>query len=120
MQKAVDAVIAGELSLRRAGEMYGVPQATLHDRVSGKIKYDAAPVQPKYLTKKEEELLNFVYGSARIGYPRTRKQILCTVQQYMYKKGLDTRVGNGWWQRFRRRHQYLTITSAAPLSLPRG
>lgn len=83
MQKATEAVKNGMLTIRRACEIYGVLRATLHDRVSGKVKLDSCPGPPKYLSaREEEELLNFVFGCARIGFPRTRKQVLLIVQEF--------------------------------------
>ncbi len=121
MQKAVEAVRNKSLSVRRAAEMHGVPRATLHDRASGKVQADACSGPRKYLTThEEEELLNFLYGCARIGYPRTRKQVLCIVQEYLFRKGLNTVVCYGWWQRFRQRHNSLSMRTAAPLGLPRA
>ena len=38
-------------------------------------------------TVQGEELVNFVTGCARTGHPRTRKQVLAIVQQYLLKKG---------------------------------
>ena len=64
--------------------------------------------------------MNFLYGCARIGYPRTRKQVLTIVQEHLIKKGSSKVVTNGWWQRFSKRHENLSLRTAAPLSLPRA
>jgi len=59
MQKALESVHKG-WSVRRAAEKYGVPRATLGDRVSGCVKLGAVSGPPKYLsTDEEEELVKF-------------------------------------------------------------
>ena len=119
MKKALEAVQKNELSIRKAAELHGVPKTTLHDRVLGKFKNDgcSGPSKP---VQEEEELVNFLYGCARIGYPRTRKQVLTIVQEHLIKKGSSKVVTNGWWQRFSKRHENLSLRTAAPLSLPRA
>ena len=116
MAKAVEAIQQGELTLRQATELYDVPRATLHDHVTGKVKPDSVSGPGRYLTiQEEEELVNFLFGCSRIGYPRTRPQVLAIVQQYIDRRNLKKIVSNGWWQRFRERHEKITLRSAAPL-----
>ena len=121
MKKALEVVQKNELSIRKAAELHGVPKTTLHDRVLGKLKNDGCSGPSKHLTvQEEEELVNFLYRCARIGYPCTRKQVLTIVQEHLIKKGSSKVVTNGWWQRFRKRHENLSLRTAAPLSLPRA
>ena len=71
MKTAVELVKTKKLSLRKAAEMYGIPRATLHDHVSDKMGPDSSSGPERYLSvKEEEELVNFLVGCARIGYPR--------------------------------------------------
>ena len=96
MSKAMDAVLDG-MSVRKAAETYGVPKSKLGDRVSGKVDVDAKPGPTPYLTTfEEEELASFLIRCAKIGYPRTRSQVLGLVQQIVNSKGLDASVSNGW------------------------
>ena len=37
LQQAIERIEKRELSLRRAGSMYGIPHSTLHDHVAGKV-----------------------------------------------------------------------------------
>ena len=47
--KAYDAVVSGELSVRRAAEEFDVPRAMLHDRLTGRIHFGASSGPPKFL-----------------------------------------------------------------------
>lgn len=68
LQEAIEIVQRGELPLRRAAELYGVPKSTLHDRVVGKVKSNGQSGPEPYLCQKEEEeLINFLIGCCRIG-----------------------------------------------------
>ena len=120
MEEAVSAIEKG-MTVRNAAEMYGVPRSTLHDHISGRVKYGVKSGPPQYLTTaEEEELASFLVETSRIGYPHTKKQILTIVQQILESKGITAEVTEGWWQRFHKRHPHLTMKSAVPLSYVRA
>ena len=120
MENAIKAVEKGE-SIRSSAERHGVPRSTLSDYINGKNKSSEHRSGAPYLTvEEEEELVSFLIQSASIGYPRTRKDILCLVQQIMDKKREDVTVSNGWLERFRQRHPQLTLKTAVPLSQARA
>ena len=121
MSKAVVAVEQGGDSIRRAADKYGVPRSTLHDHVSGKVEHGAKPGRDAYLSlEEEEELVSFLVKCARIGYPHTRKQVMALVQEIVSEKGVCTIISEGWWQRFKQRHQNITLGIAAPFSYARA
>ena len=73
MSEAVADVEKG-MSIRCASEKYNIPRSTLHDHVSGKVKFGAKPGRKPYLSiDEEEELVSFLVECAKIGYPHTRK-----------------------------------------------
>ena len=39
LHKAYESVNNGEMSLRQASEVFGVPKSTLHDRITGKVLF---------------------------------------------------------------------------------
>ena len=120
MINAVAAVEEGE-SIRHAALLYNVPKSTLSDRISGRVVHGKKSGPQPYLTlAEEEELASFLIGCASIGHPRTRKDVLCLVQEVMDAKGLRSTVSSGWWTRFRERHPDITQRSAVPLSLARA
>lgn len=64
-QKAVDAVRRGEMSLRVAARTYGLPLASLHDRVKNKVAIDARVGPGTVLSKEEEDFVEdvLIYAS---------------------------------------------------------
>ena len=67
--------------------MYSIPKSTLHDHVSGKVRYGAKCGPDPYLDlEEEEELVSFLIRLAGIGYPHTKKQLFALVQQMLNKK----------------------------------
>jgi len=67
--------------VRRAVEEYRVPRSTLHDRVSGRVQHGAASGPPRYLSDEEEkELAEFLRNCAKVGYARTRLQVMALVR----------------------------------------
>lgn len=112
-------------TIRRAAEEFGVPKSTLYDRVSGRISFGARSGPPRYLTDQEEkELVSFLIGCAKIGFAKSRKEVLVIVQSFIAKKqGKDTEdvsVTTGWWNSFRKRHPQLTVRTASRLSYVRA
>lgn len=122
MLKAVEAVHRGELSIRRAAEEYGVPRATLHDKVSGKVGLNVRCGSGRRLLTDEEEscLADFLVGCASIGYAKSRKEVLAIVQQILFSRNATTEVTKGWWESFRKRHPNLTLRHAESLSYARA
>ena len=121
--RAYEEVKDGRLSIRRAAEQYGIPKSTLADRISGRVKFGAHSGPPRYLSDSEEkELASFICQSARIGYARTKKEILAVVEAVLASKsncGGTIQLSNGWWESFRKRHPYLTLRSIEKLSYAR-
>ena len=124
MEKAMAAVEKGELTLRKASIQYSVPKSTLHDRLTGKVSFNARAGPTPYLTHSEEdELASFLVYTAKIGYPFTRKRVLYLVQQMVEDKGVilaQGQVTNGWWERFKQHHPSIVLRSAVPLSNARA
>lgn len=64
----------------------------------------------------EGELVNFILGCSKVGYPSSRKQIIALAQQIAKEKGMEVSVTSGWWVSFRKRHPELTLRMSEPLS----
>jgi len=121
LRKAYEAVQREGMTVRKAADAYCVSKSTLQDRISGRVAFGAMSGPPKYLTDgEEEELVNFLVGSASIGYARIRKQVIALVQSVMSRKGLDVVVSHGWWESFKRRHPNITVRTAEHLSYCRA
>ena len=107
-------------SFRKVRDMCGIPISTLHNHVSGKVDPFSKPVPKPYLSPKEEdELVVFLLKCARMGYSKSRNQVLAIVQNIVNAKDLNVEISSGWWSRFKKRHPNLTLRTSAPLSIQR-
>ena len=112
LEKAYKCATQGELSIRRAAEAFDIPRSTLYDKISGKSGFGCTSGPPHYLSDSEEgELVNFLVGSSKVGYPRSRKEVIGLVQKITKEKGVTT----GWWESFRKRHAELSLRMSEPL-----
>ena len=120
MAKAIKLVENEGKTFRTAGDMCGIPLATLHNHVCGKVDaFSKAGPKPYLSPKEEDELIAFLLKCARMGYPKSRNQVLAIVQSIVNAKHLNAEVSSGWWARFKKRHPNLSLRTAAPLSIPR-
>ena len=117
MQRAVEAVTERRCSIREAALTFQVPKSTLGDRLSGRVQMGAKMGPPTYLTPHEEkELVEFLIGCSRIGFARTRRQVMALVRAAMAKKGReDIPITSGWWDSFMRRHPQVTLRAPEKL-----
>ena len=121
LQLAYQSYQQKEFSLREAAEAYDVPKSTLHDRIAGKVPFNKKSGSPRYLTDLEEaELVNFIVESARMGYARSRKEILALVQAALKNKGKEVVLSGDWWKSIKKRHPKITLQSAEPLTYARA
>ena len=117
MHLAYIACQRGDRSIRRVAEEYGVPKSTLQDRISGKVLPGSKSGKKRYLDDDEEgELVKFLINCSRIGFPRSRSDVIRLVQAICDHRGVPTTVSHGWWERFCARHPNITLRAAANLS----
>jgi len=103
MEGALQDVMSGKLSVRRAALQYDVPKSTLHDRVTGKVLPGAVGGPPRYLTdEEEEELVRWLEGCAEVGCAKSVREVKGVVGAIVGKKqNLEhATVSHGWWDRF--------------------
>ena len=105
--------------------MFDIPRSTLYDRISGRVEFGARSGPARYLNDQEEkELVRFLIGCAKIGYAKTRKQVLGIVRTIVAnKRGKDpdeVHVTMGWWTSFCKWHPQLTLRSASRLAYRRA
>lgn len=93
LQLAVEAVASG-MTIRAAGETYGIPKSTLHDHASGKVLLGASAGFPKYLSDAEEdEVVRWLEGCAQVGCAKTVRDVRAVVGSILAKKqGVDTAI----------------------------
>ena len=101
MEKAYEAVVTGTMSVRKASEDYGVPRSTLHEKVTGKVALQVKSGSKTYLTDEEEtSLVDFLVGCAKIGYAKSRKDVLAITQQIVSTRKPGVEITKGWWDSF--------------------
>ena len=123
MLLAIAAVQNGEMGKNAAAREFGIPASTLKDRLSGRVEHGRKPGPAPYLTEDEEtELAQFLIECGRLGYGKTKREVIFIVQNALEKKGIDLSQfrGEGWWIGFKRRHLELSLRSADPLSMVRA
>lgn len=80
LQQAIDAIQCKAMSMREASRMYGIPRTTLYDKVNNRTS--VTPERKTVLSPTEEQkLVDWALRMARIGFGRTRKEILDTVKR---------------------------------------
>lgn len=85
--RAYEDVKEGKLSIWHAAEQYRVSKSTLSDRVTGRVKFDTNSGLTRYLTdREEEELVSFICHCAKIGYAKTRKEVMAIVSKIISSK----------------------------------
>ena len=105
MKRTLEAVAEGKMGVNRAALEFNVPRTTLKDRISGRVIHGSNMGPKTYLTHEEEkELVDFLVNCAKMGYAKTRQDVLKIVHSAVLKKGkqLD-KISPGWWNRFCKR-----------------
>ena len=119
MCSAIEAVKGGMKVFTIARE-YDVPRMTLQDQILGKVVHGKNPGPQPYLNKTEEnELSNFLVETSRVGYGRSRKQVILLVEKTVKDKGLlpsEKKISSGWYSRFMERHPTLTLRKGDPIA----
>ncbi len=112
MLGALQAVRDGTFGVNHAALEYAVPRTTLKDRLSGRVTHGSAPGAKPYLSREEEkELVDFFVTCSKIGYGKSRKEVLALVGSILKNKGrnLDKPISDGWWLRFLGRWPNLSL-----------
>ena len=116
MVSALDAVLTKQLPANKAARLYGVPPSTLKDRLSGRVVHGVKPGPTPYLTTQEEkELAEHLVLSAKVGYGKTRRDVMNLVETYVNSRRSkeqnqkEVTVSNGWWFKFKMRNPSLSL-----------
>jgi len=112
MVSAMKAVVEGCSSVNKAAREYGVSRTTLQDRITGRVIHGTKSGPKPFLNKAEEsELAEFLEITAKVGYGKTRKQVLKIVESTAKEKGLlrKHRISDGWFRRFIERQPQLGL-----------
>ena len=102
MIAAINAVKGGG-HIKRAAEEHGVAVRTLRDRISGRVVHGTKPGRGPYFSSTEEaELSSFLQSCSKVGYGRTRTDVMGIARSVAAEKGIlkGSKVTQGWWRRF--------------------
>ena len=111
MESALRAVQDGT-KVNQAARDYGVPLTTLKDRVSGRVIHGTLPGPKAYLNQaEEEELGTFLLQCSRVGYGKTKKDVLRIVESVANEKGVlrKSKITDGWFRRFLERQSHFSL-----------
>ena len=90
MVKVMETMNEGKMGVNRAVLEHGVPQTTKKDRIAGRVIHGTNMGPKPYLTRdEEEELVNFLIQCCKMGYGKTRGEVLNIVEETIRKKGQE-------------------------------
>ena len=107
------------LPINQAAWDHGVPKTTLRDRLSGRVIHGSKPGPKPYLSSSDElEMSSFIKESTRVGYGKTRKDVMIIAERVAKDKGTlrKERISQGWWNRFMERQKDLSLRRGESIS----
>ncbi len=112
MLGAMNAVRKDGVGVNAAAAQLGVPTTTLRDQLSGRVVHGNNPGPAPYLLPTEEsELVEYLHSTSRVGYGKTRRQVMNIVGRVAKKKGTlrKGKVTCGWFRSFKRRNPSIRL-----------
>ena len=100
------------MSGNKAANLHVVPRCTLKERLSGRVSHGTKSGPMPYLSVTEEaQLSTHLLDAAKIGYGKTRRDVMCLVETYVRQKGVlkGSSITDGWWQKFMKRNPILRL-----------
>jgi len=95
MLKAPNAVRKGELGVNRAALQFSVSATTLKDHVAGRVVHGTNMRPKPYLSNEEEkELMEFLVECSKIGFGKTRREVMKLVEEIVERKGMKLPTGS--------------------------
>ncbi|XP_071138373.1 uncharacterized protein [Mytilus edulis] len=110
LEMVVQLVKDGGISMRKAALAYGIPRSTIQDKVNGRTEIAArSGPKPVLSTTEEARIVEWCLEMAKIGYPRTRFELLHIVKKILDDDGRQTKFrdnlpGKDWYFSFKSRH----------------
>ncbi|KAL8563331.1 hypothetical protein ACOMHN_039668 [Nucella lapillus] len=124
VEKAVQLVRSKQMSLNGASKAFGIPYATLGDKVRGRRPMKAAP-KTVLSCEEETKLVKWLIELSRRGFGRTKKDLKDMVKRILDERGAktvftDNRPGKDWMLAFFKRHTVVSERMAQPLGRERA
>ncbi|XP_033726756.1 uncharacterized protein LOC117316324 [Pecten maximus] len=124
IKMAIEMVTTNQMSLRKASKTYGIAKSTLSDKVN--LKTNVTQIYKTALTPAEENrLAEWAVNMAKIGYGRTKNELLETVKKIMDNDGRpnpfsNNKPGKDWYYAFVKRHPELANRTPMQLAKERA
>ena len=124
VERALDVVRSKQMSLRKASKVFGIPYATLGDKLRGRRPVTASP--RTVLTSEEEiKLVKWMVELSKRGFGRTRNDMRDMVKRILDDRGektvfKDNRPGKAWIAAFFKRHPELSERMSLALGKERA
>ena len=125
LSNAVQMILTGRMTYRKAEEQFGIKKSTLYDKVSGRTSTQHKGPEPFLGRDIEKRVCEWVTNMARIGYGQTREALMDKVQVVVNTLNIPTpwehgRPSKKWYELFMKRNQHLKIRQAQLLSRERA
>lgn len=135
------------MSIKKAAKTFSIPRGTLQNRVHNRTKKSDTKSGPSpiLLPNEEKDIVNWIVGNARKGFPRRDSDVFFVVKEFLdacprknpfigassvvcfTKLGeitnflyLDNMPGNSWYKSFRRRHPIVRERNAEAVTSSSG
>ncbi|KAJ8941908.1 hypothetical protein NQ314_010253 [Rhamnusium bicolor] len=116
LNQALKAIRENNTSIREASRLFGVPRATIQDRIKGRVKEGPRQMgRDPVLTKDEEgKIVKWLIDLSRCGFPQRKCDLLDTVEKIVTEDKRPTpfthnRPGEKWYNCFLKRHPELSL-----------
>ncbi|XP_072172323.1 uncharacterized protein [Diadema setosum] len=126
MEAALRRIQLGEQSIRAAARDYGLPRATVQDKLHGRTPVCSRQGPSPVLTNDEEaRLVNWIVDMSRVGLCQGKANILNVIKRFLDDDKRDTpfhnnKPGQAWWEAFLRRHPTITLRKPQPIGKERA
>ena len=94
-----------QVSVRKAGEKFGIPKSTLQDHLKGTSTKRYGGPATILTANEEKEIATSCIVMQELGFPLTRNLVSITVWDFLREKGRSDQFKDGipgadWWQGF--------------------
>ena len=85
------------MDVSRATNEYGVSPMTFNDRIAGRVIHGTnIGCKPYLYVGEEKELVDFLVTSSKLGFRKTRIEVLKIVEADVAKIGISVNVSSDW------------------------
>ena len=125
LNRAFEAVIDNDMSIRKASQSFGVPKSTLMDRLHGRVSLDVVKSGPLPLFSDEQEALltGHLKTMAEVGYGYSRQETINLASDYAIFLGLRDKhhpLTDRWLYNFLDRWPELKVKKPRSLEIARA